>query len=332
MEKKWQLYLIASIIFVFGIGVGIFLFRNTGWFIQKTNNIKPVREAGYKYINPLLECEGAEDIYKELTPFKAKIDGYVNQIADSNPGYFISMYFRDLNNGPWFGINEKEYFYPASLLKVPLMMAYFKQAETQPDLLTKTFSLSPNDRERLSFIRQNIKPGSELELNKPYSVSELISRMIIYSDNESYYLLLNNLNIGLLNKVYGDFGLEFKALVNPDPQIMVKTYAGFFRILYNASYLNKEYSEKALEILSQSQFKDGLVAGIPANTIVAHKFGERVYGEEESQFHDCGIVYYPNHPYLICVMTRGMGLKKSEEILSQISQIVYSEVENQNEN
>ena len=65
-------------------------------------------------------------------------------------------------------------------------------------------------------------------------------------------------------------------------------------------------SEKALGLLQKSEFHKGLVAGVPSGTIVAHKFGERdglTIGEK--QLHDCGIIYYPGNPYLLCVMTRG---------------------------
>jgi hypothetical protein len=56
-------------------------------------------------------------------------------------------------------------------------------------------------------------------------------------------------------------------------------------------------------------YNDGLKAGIPANIELAHKFGERgiigMNGREQKQLHDCGIIYYPKHPYILCIMTRG---------------------------
>ncbi|MDO8560151.1 MAG: serine hydrolase [bacterium] len=60
----------------------------------------------------------------------------------------------------------------------------------------------------------------------------------------------------------------------------VKDYASFFRILYNASYLNREQSERALGLMTKTRFRDGIIAGVPAGRPVAHKFGERTTLED----------------------------------------------------
>lgn len=44
----------------------------------------------------------------------------------------LSVYYRNLTNGNWFGIEEKELFSPASLMKLPLLLAYYKLEEQQP--------------------------------------------------------------------------------------------------------------------------------------------------------------------------------------------------------
>jgi beta-lactamase class A len=105
----------------------------------------------------------------------------------------------------------------------------------------------------------------------------------------------------------------------------IKEYVSLFRVLFNVSYLNKEASEKALELLTRVEFKDGLPAGLPANIVVAHKFGERIVNGL-SQLHDCGIVYYPSHPYLICIMTRGADFTQLSKHIQEISKITYDEM------
>lgn len=100
-----------------------------------------------------------------------------------------------------------------------------------------------------------------------------------------------------------------------------------FRGIYNGSLLNKENSNKVLEWLSQSKFKDGLVAGVPGSVMIAHKFGERLLEDNTKQLHDCGIVYYPDNPYLLCVMTHGNDYEKLEKVIQDISKMVYTEVD-----
>jgi hypothetical protein len=89
-------------------------------------------------------------------------------------------------------------------------------------------------------------------------------------------------------------------------------------------------SEKALQIMTHAEFKDGILAGVPKDIIVAHKFGERMLPEsDDKQIHDCGIVYYPRHPYLLCVMTRGKDFTSLKSTLATISRVVFTEVEQQ---
>ncbi len=108
--------------------------------------------------------------------------------------------------------------------------------------------------------------------------------------------------------------------------ITVRGYASLFRILFNASYLNVENSEKVLSWLSETEYRSGLVAGVPADVKVAHKFGERLYANDIKELHDCGIIYFPENPYLLCVMTRGSDFAALEALISEISRILYEEI------
>ena len=289
---------------------------------EKTSVSTETRLIGnnYQFINPLLECDNS-NISRDTN-----LDSLKNSILENIPANGnTSVYYRDMNNGPWFGINEKEMFSPASLIKVPLMMAFLKQAESDPKLLDKeilnTVAYDPKG--------QNIQPEVTLAVNQSYTVRALIEQMIIYSDDISYNILNNLVSYADLVKVYNDLGIDIqKAQKDPSGNILsVKAYASFFRILFNASYLNVEMSEYALSILSRSRFKDGLVAGLPSNVVAAHKFGERQYLDTDlKQLHDCGIVYLPSKPYLLCVMTRGDDFTTLKTVIKNISRKVYDEV------
>jgi beta-lactamase class A len=112
---------------------------------------------------------------------------------------------------------------------------------------------------------------------------------------------------------------------NLEATITTQDYASIFRLLYNSPYLSVDNSEKILSLMAISPFDSGLVAGVPADIKVANKFGER-FNENEKQLHDCGIIYYPGNPYLLCVMTKGDDWNKLTEIISAVSKIVYDEV------
>ncbi len=317
-------------IFIFSL-----LFASLGYFLGKQNqNTSSVfseirsNKFNYQFINPLLECDSASFSQNvTLDSLKAKLESYLDNLTSNHQITLASIYFRDLNNGPWIGINEKEDFSPASLIKVPLMITYYKQAESNPEILKQSLTYLPTKNNELT---QDILPSVTLTPEQKYPIEELIKNMIVYSDNQAYDLLLNNIDNQLLIETYQDLGVDIsKAFNDPNGNIIsVKNYAAFFRILYNGSYLSNAMSEKALSLLSQVQFQDGLVKGVNnPNIKIAHKFGERSYTDTgEKQLHDCGIVYLPQKPYLICTMTRGQDFKKLSSVIAEISKIIYEDV------
>jgi beta-lactamase class A len=323
-------YLLLAIVFLAG---GVFGFGLKGYFSQPEpadDGSRQVRQSGYKFINPLLECEVSNlSENKSLVGFKEGVDSIIEKGKSDGKISFGSVYFRDLNNGPWFGIGEEEYFSPASLLKVPLAIAYFRKSEADQTILSKELEYDGSSGDDDSM--QNIVPANKLEAGKKYAVTDLINRMLIYSDNNAAQLLLANIDPDFLNKTYVDLSIEIPQDKNNGNIMTVKSYASFFRILFNGSYLNRQDSESLLEILEKSDFKDGLAAGVPNKTNVSHKFGERkiqtASGDPLEQLHDCGIVYYPNHPYLLCVMTKGGDFEKMSSAIEDISRSIYQKVD-----
>ncbi len=289
----------------------------------------PLRAQGkYKFINPLLECDAAQGVIDApKQQFERELSVYLESPAITSKASMVAVYFRDLNNGPSFGVNTKEEFIPASLLKTPVMMAWYRASEDDPALLQKEIHFlqeapSPEGLTQLIPPRESLVPG------KTYRADELIRRAIVYSDNQSLQLLVDNLPPSYVRELYASLDVPEAVLNGPDGRLSVKDYATFFRILFNASYLNHENSERALALLAESEFADGLVAGVPAGVVVAHKFGEA--GDEVvHQIHDCGVVYYPNHPYLLCVMTRGSSILGLEEAIAATSRFVYDKIDAQ---
>jgi|GEM_PF-651659 len=120
---------------------------------------------------------------------------------------------RDVNNYPWFKeyrylVDEKKYFYPASLVKLPVCaLAMQKLNETDlPGLTIKTPMLTdatPNTCQKITF------KDSTSENGKP-TIAHYIKKMMLVSDNDAYsrvyeYLgrdyILEKLNLLGLSKI-----------------------------------------------------------------------------------------------------------------------------------
>lgn len=286
----------------------------------------------YKFIDPLLGCEASEQNELHAEKLKNKLEKLASDAKRSGAASTISIYF-DTRDGRWLGINTEENYYPASLLKAQLMMAYFKATETTPDILSKKISYQT----QTSIDDQYFPPTSSLKIGQTYTIEELIERMIRYSDNNATDLLMSNVNnYYSVKKVFTDLGLPLPQSGEEIIDFMpIKSYARFFRVLYNASYLRKKLSEKALELLSMTDFNSGITKPLPNNIMVAHKFGERtvppsvlVSQKAYQELHDCGIIYHPKKPYLLCIMTKGSDPTKLAEQIQNISKITYDYITN----
>lgn len=320
---------IFVMVFAFGLFSGMALWNFSDRGDDPTDDSSSqVREMGkYRFVSPLLECEVSE------ASIRARNENFQNELASEidrvKAEYGLSgsaAYFRDMNNGPAFGVDEAEKFFPASLLKVPVMMAFYRFSEKDPSVLSERIKFSSfKDIGRVQYVI----PEKTLVLEESYTIDELIRMMIVYSDNQAMALLLDHLPAEYMKDLFSILGFKSESLDDPGLMLTVKEYASFFRILFNSSYLSRENSEKALTLLSESGYGNGLVSGLPEGVRAAHKFGEFGTGQGVKQLHDCGIVYFPEHPYLLCVMTRGERFHDLESAVSDISRFVYGKIDEQ---
>ncbi|MBI4387027.1 MAG: serine hydrolase [Elusimicrobia bacterium] len=282
-----------------------------------------LRQGGYRFIHPLLDILDTPE-FVDLRPEK-QINAEVRRMLRLGLATDIAVYFRDLNNGPWYSIAAEKRFAPASLLKVPILIAVLKQAEGDAGLLQKKLEYLPAGVEE----DQTVAAKTPMRLGRWYTVEEFLRAMIWHSDNKAAFALLTHLDPTVLNRTYTELQISVPDPKNPD-WISTREMATFFRVLYNASYLDKTSSEKALELLTRTQFQNGLAAGVPSGTTIAHKFGERRFKDRDDvELHDCGIVYYPGNPYILCVMSKGSNLGRLAKAIGNISGSVYREVDRQ---
>jgi beta-lactamase class A len=276
----------------------------------------------YKFINPLILVADTRDLhFEKYDDLKSKVKSYISKSLSNGRADKISFYLRDLDGSEWIGVNEEEKYAPASMLKVGTLMAVLKLADKDPKILLNKSYYEATETNNQYYKPRQLAPGY-------YTVKQLLEQMVHESDNDAMRAL-HKLYANELVEIYEDLNL-------PDPFsdsepidfISPREYSRFFRTFYNGAYISHLYSDEALGLLTQTNFKDGLVAGIPTSTAVAHKFGE--YNDPAGkQLHDCGIVYQPGKPYFICVMTKGGDYAVLANIIKDISKIVYEEINNQ---
>ena len=331
--KNFKTLIILIVLILLSIFVGYILgsklgVKKNGMMNKAETNIS-IHSA--KLINPMLPCIDQLNLnMKELKSFRPKIEMYLDKLKKENPEIHISYYFRDLNNGLWIGVEEKEMFSPASLMKIPVMIAILKKSERDIHFMENSIQY---DSTLLGKIDEDEGNGFKKNQGEWYTIDQLITQMITYSDNKATLMLMQAVGMDEIIKVSNELNLDVRQDLSINSNFMkVKAYAGIFRILYNGTYLSKENSELALNYLTKSEFSKGIRAAIPNDIIIAHKYGTRdefdANGKSVNiQLHHFGIVYHKEKPFLLGIMTRGGDKSKREKIIFDLSKLTYEEVD-----
>jgi len=281
---------------------------------------------GFNHVKPLLyseqDCESAN-----MIPIKEEISSLIGGKISSGLISSASVYIRNLKNGDWTSYNEGETYHPASLNKVAVMITYLHASESSAGLLDKKllFESHDNNISYQSYSTKTIQPG------KSYTVKELLHYMIAYSDNESTILLLKHIDPEFHFKTFTDLGLPKPTSMVGSSALTAKDFSVFMKVLYNATYLSPAGSEFCSDLLTECEFKDGLMKGLPANISIAHKFGEFSDGKTY-ELHESGIVYNGDNSYIITVMTKGPERKNLTDVIGEISSLVYNSMSNKKPN
>lgn len=283
-------------------------------------DISMFRLNGFQLTKPLLLSNPNEES-STLRSLKVELTGYIQDMKNQGVINTASVHIRHLMSGEWTCVNPDEVYVAGSMMKIPTMMAFLKDAETHAGLLDKKifYDKVPNDMSIQTFNSGSISTG------KSYTIRELIDYMITKSDNHATMLLDKNLSYDQINRLFTDLDLPNVDASSTYYRVTATQYSRFLEVLFDATYLTTDHANFAMELLTHSAFSTGLASGIPKGVTIAHKFGEA--GSEvpgESQLHETGVVFIDDSPYLITVMTKGMDVQKLPAVISEISKRVYS--------
>lgn len=251
---------------------------------------------------------------KTLTITYSELRGLIEGIVEKKEEYY-GVYFEDLTTGSWFGINERENnFVPASLLKLPSLVATMKKVEKGEISLADKIKLNRGDIDSRSGTLW--RKGENYEL----TIEELLNYLVKESDNTAANTLKSQV-LTMEEIVEAQYAMGLPSPEESSAQKMSpKSYSNMLRSLYLSSYLRRTFSEKALTIMIDTEFNTGIPAKLPKEIKVAHKVGMSQNG---GYYPDCGIIYHPKKPYLLCIMSAGSTQEKSDSTISEISKTIY---------
>ena len=262
----------------------------------------------------------------------------VDRIIASHPQQTIAVAFHDLDGGETFLRNEREVFHAASTMKVPVMLGIFEAVTAgelrldQPVRVHNEFtSILDGSKYSLEAREDSDKELYDL-VGRDATLEELVRRMIVRSSNLATNIVIEFIGAPRVMRLMREIGandIQVLRGVEDDKAYhagMNNTTTAYdlmliFRALAERRVVSAAASEKMIEILAAQEHNDGIPAGLPRGTRVAHKTGSIT-----KISHDAGLVIRPDGTsYVVVVLTRGFAKgDEADAVIAAISRAIWN--------
>lgn len=242
-------------------------------------------------------------------------------VDDKKIKYAISI--KNLRTGESYNYNENIVISSASTIKLLIMAEVMNQAKKGQLSLEERLLINPEDIVPYSIIKL-------LDSNNSYTLKDLITLMIIQSDNTATNILINiaginNINtyirgIGLQNTILQRKMMDFEARVDGKDNFTTSSdMAKFLELLYKGEIVDKEFSGVMIEIMKMQLDKSMVYLEISDEVVVAHKTGEL-----QNINHEVGIFYTQKGDYIFSMLTwEAESNNFARKIIGKVAKIVY---------
>ena len=254
-------------------------------------------------------------------------------------GADVAVAFQTLDGKADWYFHADDTFHAASTMKIPVMIELFHQARENKLKLEDTLPIK-NEFHSLvdgSIYKLNPADDSETDLynaeGSTRTLQQLCELMVTVSSNFATNLLIAKLGVGNIRAGVRALRAEGMNVLRgvEDQKAFDKgmnnttTARGLERLLHaiaRGEAVDADSSKQMIEILEAQKFNEGIPAGLPAGTRVAHKTGEIT-----KIHHDAAIVFAPR-PFVLVILVRGLAdMKDSSALMAEITRELYSAVE-----
>jgi beta-lactamase class A len=226
--------------------------------------------------------------------------------------------------GDHLELNSAAKFPSASMIKVPVMYEIMRQAHAGILSLNESFIVNSEFKVDGAGILKELRPGLSM------TVRELVTLMIVISDNIAANMLIDLAGMDNINRTMENLGLHATVLrrrmmdftaaqAGRENETTAQDMVFLFSGIEKSPGLLPAYRSLMLDLLSRQQIRDKLPFYLPEEVAIAHKTGT-LPGVE----HDGGILYLPGGPYIICVLAANLCANhEGLRLIAHLGQTVY---------
>ena len=268
----------------------------------------------------------------------------MRSVAQEHGASRVSVAYRHLATGAEAFVAPDEVYHAASTVKVGVMCEVFRQASQgrfAMDDRVPVFNGFTSIYDGSSFhlaAKDDADPGLYEFVGQAVPIRELVRRMIVRSSNLATNVLLTHVSAASAHQFMIDLGAPSVVIrrgVEDGPAYRnglnnATTARGLADLLTRVArheVVSSTASQEMLDILAGQELNEGIPAGLPTGTVVAHKTGWN-----GPVYHDAGIVFPTSgDPFVLVVLTEGLSgvaeedLTLAGEFVAQIARAGYEQ-------
>jgi beta-lactamase class A len=268
-----------------------------------------------------------------------ELDATVRRLVAESGAETVAVAFRDLQTGRELLVNGRVSFHAASTMKVPVMLEVYREARAGLLRLDEGVPVRNEFKSIADGSAFSVSPADDSEqtlykkIGGTETVRELLRLMITESSNLATNILVDRVTPARVMELLRSMGARDMRVLRGvedgkafergmNNTTTARDLALLLRALAEGRAVSPEASREMVEVLAAQKFNEGIPAGLPAGTRVAHKTGSITKIE-----HDAGVVYPPNRkPYVLVVLVRGIADEaRAHKLIADISRAVYED-------
>jgi beta-lactamase class A len=253
------------------------------------------------------------------------------------PGAEAAVSYRDLATGDSLDLGADVDFHAASTMKIPVMLEVLRDVEAGQLRLDQGILLVNRFHSIVDGSPYALNAGDDSDslmytrVGQRVAVRELLERMIVRSSNLATNALIALVGADRANAAAHSLGATHIRVLRGVEDIKAfdaglnntttsADLATLLERIERREALSAASAELMKEILLRQEFNEGIPAGLPPGTPVAHKTGSIT-----ATLHDAAIVYPPGRkPYVLVVLTRKIPEETvARRLIVDVSRMVW---------
>ena len=255
---------------------------------------------------------------------REKLEDNIKDVDRRLDGY-LGVAILDLSNGDTILYHADEVFPTASSIKVALLAEMYRQAQSAKLNLNDIYTVRKEDDVEDSRIFNGLTP----ELTK-LTLRDLAQMIAAVSDNAATNILIDRVGMQNVNSLLQSLSLTKTKLQRKMIDINAakegrenlatpREFMMLMEAIYRNRVVNKELTTDLINLLA-TQKSSPIQRALGESVKTADKDGEL-----DAVRADIGIVYAPNRPFVVAVMTTYLkDDKEGEDAIGEIAQAAYS--------